>query len=401
MVVKAVSMQVKLAAVLARQSQGERLDVSATCAELGISRPTYYKYKVRFDAEGLDGLFERSRRPVSSPGQTEAAVEDLIARWRKELTDQGWDAGAKSIFHRMRRAEQDPPSERTIHRVLVRRGLVVPQPAKRPRSSYRRFEYPRTNDCWQIDATECQLTGGGTAVVFHLVDDCSRKSLRSIAAAAETGEAANRCVSEAITEHGVPAMFLSDNGAAFSAKCRGGEAALERALRALGVRVVTSSPYHPQTCGKDERLHQTFKRWLAKQPAPGTIEELQTLADTFDHGYNSERPHSSLDGATPDEAWATRERCPEPTAPADPSTRITEVAVTHRGAVPVGSRYEIQIGREWAGATVTTITTGDHVRVIYKHQLVRDIVIDPTRRYQPLGRRRAGKRLPRIVSTMS
>jgi transposase InsO family protein len=328
-------------------------------------------------------------------------MEDLIVRWRKELTDQGWDAGATSIYLRMHAARQDPPVERTIHRVLVRHGLVVAEPAKRPRSSYRRFEYWRTNDCWQIDATECILAGGVKAVVFHLIDDCSRKSLGSIAANAETGEAAQRCVNEAISAHGVPGMFLSDNGAAFSAKCRGGEAELERLLRALGVNVVTSSPYHPQTCGKDERLHLTFKRWLAKQPAPVTVVDLQALAETFDRLYNSERPHTALGGATPDQAWASRERCPEPTVPADPSTRIAEVTVTGRGAVAVGNRYEIQIGREWAGAIVTTITTGDHVRIIYKRQLVRDLTIDPSRRYQPLGRAHSGRRLPRIVSTMS
>jgi transposase InsO family protein len=397
---KVIPMQVKLAAVLARHSQGERLNVRATCRELGISPPTFYKYAARFDADGVEGLLDRSRRPASSPVQTPAAVEDEIVRWRKELTDQGWDAGAASIYHRMRRAGQGRPSIRTIHRVLVRRGLVTPAPAKRPRSSYRRFEYPRTNDCWQIDATECALADRTSAVVFHLIDDCSRKSLRSVAAAAETSEAAGRCVTEAITRHGIPAMFLSDNGAAFSAKCRGGEAELERALRALGVNVVTSSPYHPQTCGKNERFHQTYKRWLVRRPPPSTIAALQTLADQFDTLYNNERPHSALDGATPDEVWATRDRCPEPTAPADPSTRINEVTVSSRGAVAVGHRYEIQVGREWQGVTVTVIATGDHVRIIYKRQLVRDLTINPNRRYQPINRR-GGRRLPRLASTMS
>jgi transposase InsO family protein len=394
-------MQVKLAAVLARRSQGESLNVRATCAQLGISPPTFYKYVARFDAEGVEGLLERSRRPASSPGQTAAGVEDLIVGWRKELGEQGWDAGAASIFHRMRRAGQDPPSIRTVHRVLVRRGLVTPAPAKRPRSSYQRFEYPRTNDCWQVDATECALAGGAAAVVFHLLDDCSRKSLRSIAAASETGEAAGRCATEAIARYGIPARFLSDNGPAFSAKYRGGEAELERALRALGVRVITSSPYHPQTCGKNERFHQTFKRWLTKQPLPATIAELQDLADGFDLLYNSERPHSALGGATPDEIWAARDRCPAPTAPADPSTRISTVTVTHRGTAAVGGRYQVQVGREWQAAVVTVITTGDHVRIIHHRRLVRDLTIDPTRRYQPLNRRRGGHRLPRIVSTMS
>jgi transposase InsO family protein len=397
---KVVPMQVKLAAVLARQSQGERLNVRATCAELGISPPTFYKYAARFDAEGIEGLLERSRRPESIPGQTSAEVEDEIVRWRKDLADQGWDCGAVSIYHRMHRAGQDPPSTRTIHRVLVRRGLVVPAPGKRPRSSYQRFAYPRTNDCWQSDATECKLADRTPAVVVHLLDDCSRKSLRSIAAVAETGDAACRCVTEAIGRYGIPAMFLSDNGAAYSAKCRGGEAELERQLRALGVRVVTSSPFHPQTCGKTERLHQTFKRWLDKQPPPETIEDLQALADTFDHLYNSERPHSALGGATPDEVWHTRERCPAPTAPADPSTRINTVTVSARGAIRVG-RFDIQLGREWQGAEVHVIATGDHVRVIHDRRLVRDLTLDPTRRYQPLNRGRSSRRRPRIVSTMS
>src|SRR5690348_16938285 len=109
MAAKVVSMQVKLAAALARYSQGERLNVRAVCRELGISPPTFYKYVARFDAEGVEGLLDRSRRPLSSPGQTAADVEDVIVRWRKELIEQGWDAGAVSIFHRMRRAGEQPP----------------------------------------------------------------------------------------------------------------------------------------------------------------------------------------------------------------------------------------------------------------------------------------------------
>lgn len=394
-------MQIKLAAALARRSQGERLDVRATCRELGISRPTFYKYEKRFAEHGLDGLSELSRRPVSSPGQTAADLEDEIVRRRKELIDDGWDAGAQSIYLRMLRDGLRPPSTRTVHRVLVRRGLVEPQPSKRPRSSYGSFSYPRTNDCWQIDATECKLKGGSKAVVFHLIDDCSRKSLRSVASAAETSEAAQRCVGEAIERYGVPAMLLSDNGTAFTAKRRGGEAVLERVLRSLGVRAVTSSPHHPQTCGKNERLHSTFKKWLARRPRPSTITDLQTLADTFDHLYNTERPHSSLGGATPDEVWTSRERCPEPTGPTEPTTRISDLTVSATGSIKTVGRYQIQLGREWSGATVSVIMTGDHVRIIYKRQLVRELTIDPTRTYQPIGRPPGGTRLPRVVSAMS
>lgn len=399
MAVRVIAMQVKLAVALARFSQGERLDVRATCRELGISRPTFYKYAARFAETGLDGLFERSRRPRSSPTQTPAAVEDRICWWRKTLGDDGWDNGAQSIAYRMARAGEDPPSVRTIHRVLVRRGLVEPAPDKRPRSSYQSFSFARTNDCWQTDATECRLADGTVATVFHLLDDASRKALRSVAAVAENGFAAWACVSAALTEFGIPAMFLSDNGAAFSAKLRGGETELERKLRALGVRVVTSSPYHPQTCGKVERYHQTFKKWLTTQDQPATIRQLQTLADTFDGLYNSERPHSSLAGATPDEAWARTDQAPAPTEPIDPSTRTSTVTVSARGAVRVG-RYDVQIGCEWTAATVTVIVTGNHIGIFHGRRHIRSLELDPTRRYQPL-RRPGCQRRQRIVSTMS
>jgi transposase InsO family protein len=399
--VKVIAMQTRLAVALARYSHGDRLNVRVTSRELGISRPTFYKYAKRFAESGLEGLLEESRRPHRSPGKTADEVEDRIVWWRKELADGGWDNGAQSIFWRMKAAGQHPPTPRTIHRVLERRGMVVPEPAKRPRSSYRRFGFARTNDCWQVDATVCKLADGTAAVVFHLLDDCSRKALNSVAAAAETSAAACRCVTEAISEFGVPAMFLSDNGSAFSAKIRGGEAALERILRALGVNVVTSSPYHPRTCGKVERHHQTFKKWLATQPSPRTIAELQALADTFDHLYNTERPHSAHAGATPDQVWDRTERCPTPTAPADPSTRTSAVTVSGRGAIRVG-RYDIQLGREWESATVTVIATGNHVVVFHHKQLIRSLEIDPTRRYQPSGRPRTGRhRIPRLVSTMS
>lgn len=385
MAVRVVSMQVKLAVALARFSQGERLDVRATCRELGISPPTFYKYASRFAAEGLDGLFERSRRPRSSPTLTSAAVEDEIVRWRKTLADAGWDCGAQSIFWKMQRSGQDPPSVRTIHRVLVRRDMVEPAPAKRPRSSYRSVEFPRTNDCWQSDATECKLADGTAVKVFHVLDACVRKVLNATVAPTETGAAALRCVSEAIGRFGVPAMFLSDNGSAFSGKLHGGEVELERMLRALGVNVVTSTPRHPQTNGKLERYHQTFKRWLSAHDAPATIADLQALTDTFIGLYNSQRPHSRLGGLTPDEAWADRDQAPPPTQPIDPSTRTTTVTVTARGAVAVG-RHDVQIGREWAGATVTVITTGDHAAIFHGRLHIRSLDLDRNRRYQPLSR---------------
>jgi transposase InsO family protein len=267
---KVVVMQIKLAAVLARMGT-QPVNVAALCAVLGISRTSFYKYKARFEAVGIEGLLPQSRRPRRSPGRIGAEVEEGIVGLRKELADAGWDNGAVSIRYAMLAAGGAAPAVSTIHRVLRRHGLVVDQPAKRPRASYRRFEFPAAGDCWQIDAFVWQLADGATVTIFQIIDDHSRLETDSFAAASESGVAAWACWLRAIERHGVPAMVLSDNGSAFSGARRGWTADFERNVRALGTRTITSTPSHPQTCGKDERFHQTLQKWLsARAPQPPT-----------------------------------------------------------------------------------------------------------------------------------
>ena len=295
---KVVAMQVKLAAALARLTTGEKINVTAAASELGISRTSFYKYRDRFAAEGIEGLLPRSRRPYHCPGQTPAEVEDEIVRRRKQLQADGWDNGAISIGYAMRDAGWDPPTARTIHRVLRRHGLVVDTPAKRPRAAIRRFEYPTSNDCWQIDAFEYRLADAAKAVVFQVIDDHSRLEIDSYAAAAETGQAAWACWIRAINAGGIPAMVLSDNGAAFSGARRGWTVDFERNARALGTHPITASSYHPQTCGKDERAHRTLQRWLAAQPPAHDLTELQHQLDTWRPLYNHRR-HQGINGQRP------------------------------------------------------------------------------------------------------
>ena len=149
-------MEAKLLAVF---SSGMPLRVTALCRGLEISRQTLYKYRRRFEAEGPAGLVERSRRPLSSPRQVSVETEDAIVRLRKELRP---DCGAQTIAYQLERGGQAVPSVATIHRVLVRRGLVTPQPQKRPKVAWQRFEWPRPNEAWQIDATCWALADGQT-----------------------------------------------------------------------------------------------------------------------------------------------------------------------------------------------------------------------------------------------
>jgi transposase len=160
---KVTSVSIKvLAAAVASGAAGE-VNISRACAEAGVSRKTSYKWVGRFDPTDPASLLERSRRPLSSPNQTPPAVEEVVVRLRKELADAGLDHGATTIVWHLGR---DPefvyrvPSRSTVHTILVRRGLVVPEPRKRPKSSIRRFEAPRPNEWWQIDSMDWVIATG-------------------------------------------------------------------------------------------------------------------------------------------------------------------------------------------------------------------------------------------------
>jgi hypothetical protein len=134
-------------------------EVAAFCRDNNISRQTFYKYRRRFELEGAGGLETRSRRPRTTPTAVGADLEDAIVRARKELDDLGTDNGVWSIRQRLLDDEDVAavPSQATIWRVLKRRGMIVAEPKKRPKGSFRRFVFPRPNDCWQIDATHYSL----------------------------------------------------------------------------------------------------------------------------------------------------------------------------------------------------------------------------------------------------
>ncbi|MGH8965041.1 MAG: IS481 family transposase, partial [Actinomycetes bacterium] len=295
-------METRLAMVLAGSC--EAVSVTALCTELEISRQTYYRLRCRYLAEGPAGLTPRSRRPHRCPGAVDPALELEIIRLR---TDEGWPdppRGAASIADELRRSGLACPAVSTIHRVLQRNGLVTPQPRKRPRASYTRFTYPDPNGCWQIDATRWELADGSEAWVMDVLDDHSRVVVAAHACPGPTTTAAQAAVHAAGQLWGLPARILSDNGPCFGGVGRAGD--FVDGLAALGIAAIHARPFHPQTCGKIERFHQTLKRWLRTQPRAASLAELQAQLDWFVQFYNHRRPHRALHGATPAEAWAAR-----------------------------------------------------------------------------------------------
>jgi transposase InsO family protein len=375
---------------------------SEVARDYRVSRQWVHEILKRFDAQGEAGLAPRSRRPRGSPSRTSEELEDEIVELRKSLSDQGLDAGAHTIAFHLASRREIVPSVATIWRVLSRRGFVTPQPQKRPKSSFVRFEAEQPNERWQADITHWALADGSPADILNTLDDHSR--LLAGSDARSTTKAADVVASfhQAAGRHGFPASMLTDNGAVFTANSRGkGRCAIEVELAALGIDMRHSSPYHPQTCGKVERFHQTLKRWLAKQPPAGTIEELQTQLDWFRAYYNTVRPHRALGRRTPAEAFAARPTA-GPSGPlwvAPSHYRIRHDRIDSSGVVTLryNSRlHHIGLGRAHDGLRVLILVADLDVRVLTEDgELLRELTLDPTRDYQ--RRARDGKDVPRHV----
>lgn len=356
----------------------------------GVHRSWIYKLLARYRQGGFEALEPRSRRPKSCKHETSQEVAQAIVAVRERLAGEGHDAGAHTIAHHLAQELDAVPSISTIWRILRREGLIVPQPQKRPRSCLIRFQADLPNEMWQTDVTHWKLADGTDIEVLNMIDDHSRLFLASQAHSTVKAVDVVEVFHKAASLHGLPASLLSDNGAVFTGAYRKGKVLLETELERLGIEFKNSRPYHPQTCGKIERLHQTLKRYLARQRAAASIPELQAQLDTFAHYYNTIRPHRALNGRTPLQAYSARIKARPANQTTAPAThfRVRHDKVDKTGKVTLryGSRlYKIGLGRAHKGQPIKLLIADRDIRVIDSDgQLIRQLVLDPTRNYQPL-----------------
>jgi transposase InsO family protein len=362
---------------------------SAVARDYGVSRRWVITLVQRYAAEGEAGLTPRSRRPRGSPHRTSIELEDEIVAIRKDLIRHGHEAGAATIAAHLHRRHGSAPAVSTIWRLLTARGFVTAQPHKRPKSSFIRFQAAQPNERWQADLTHWPLADGTDVEVLNWLDDHSRYCLAATAAPVFTAPAVDAVYRTVADRHGDPAAVLTDNGAVFTGRFRGGgRVALEVTLHARGVLFTHSRPYHPQTCGKVERFHQTQKNWLATQPAAATPTQLQAQLDAFRGYYNIVRPHRALHRRTPAEAYTDRPKAAASGIPLiDGHYRVRHDKIDSNGKLTLrhNSRlHHIGLGRRHAGTPVLVLVHDLHIRVLSTSgQLLRDLTLDPNRDYQP------------------
>lgn len=240
---------------------------SEVARSYGVSRRWVITLVQRYQAEGAAGLEPRSRRPLRSPTRIPEGLADEIIEIRKDLDRDGHEAGAATIAYHLERRHGHAPAVSTIWRVLTQRGFITPEPHKRPKSSYVRFEALQPNERWQSDLTHWALADGTVAEICNWIDDHSRLCLASTARVVFKASDVDAEFRRAAATWGNPASVLSDNGAVYTGRYRSnGRVSLEITLNQRGIVFAHSRPYHPQTCGKVERFHQTEKKWLARQP---------------------------------------------------------------------------------------------------------------------------------------
>ena len=374
----------------------ENRPVAEVARSYGVARSWVYALLARYRSEGEAAFEPRSRRPATSPRALAGDTVDLIVRLRKDLAGQGLDAGPDTICWHLLQHHQVTVSPATVARYLARRGLVIPEPRKRPRSSYIRFEADLPNECWQAGFTRYPLADGTGTEILTWLDDHSRLALRVTAWNRVTGPIVLAEFRAAVAAHGTPASTLTDNGMVFTTRLsggRGGRNGLEHELRRLGVRQKNGKPNHPQTQGKVERFQQTLKKWLAaQQPQPADLAQLQAQLDAFTRQYNHRRPHKSLPRrATPATAYQARPKAAPGNRGTDTHDRVRTDTIDGSGVVTLrhaGRLHHIGIGRTHARTHVLLLIQDLHIRVINAAtgELLRELDLDPSRDYQPTGR---------------
>ncbi|MCF8550239.1 MAG: IS481 family transposase [Pontimonas sp.] len=380
--------------VLSVVQQG--LTKAEVARKYGVTWQWVHTLVTRYEQDGEAGLEPRSRAPQTNKNETPPGVTDRIIELRSELKAEGFDAGPLSIRDRLLQEGLPAPSGSTISRILKRSGLVIPEPRKRPKSSYIRFEADQPNETWQSDFTHWRLADGTEVEIINWLDDHSRYLLSLHAHPRITGEIVIDTFSHNIDHYGLPASTLTDNGSVYTSRFTGGRNGFEYLLAALGVRQKNGSPGHPQTQGKVERFHQTQKKWLAARPPAETLPELQHQLQEFQHAYNTKRPHRSLDGHTPEHAYhATIKATPQNLGDtAHYRIRIDRLdsrgkatlrragKMHHLGVREENARKRVLMLIDDTTVTVTELTTGE---VLSQH------LIDPDRNYWPDHLKPAGR----------
>jgi transposase InsO family protein len=287
---------------------GDGLPISRVAEKVGVSRQTLHSWLARYEADGLDGLMDRSHRPASCPHQMPAQVEAVLLELRRSRPYWG---PRRLVFELMKRQVSPVPSSSAVYRALLRAGMIDPAVRDRRSRKFKRWERGAPMELWQMDVVGgFPLDDGSSAKALTGIDDHSRMCVCARLMARERTRAVCDGLRGALAAYGVPEQILTDNGKVFTGRFNHPPA--EAICRENGIEHLLTQPRSPTTTGKIERFHRSLRTEFLSNQAPFTnLKTAQQALDEWVNDYNTNRPHQSLKMATP----AQRFRAGAPAGP--------------------------------------------------------------------------------------
>jgi transposase InsO family protein len=337
------------------------------CREFGISRPTGYRWRRRFEqSHSVTAVVEHSRRPAHSPWRTEPNKEERVGMLRQQY---GW--GAKKI-EVLLREEGTPLTVTTINRILKRRGWVGKKDSNAP--ALERFERSAPNELWQMDGKGEYRSKDGTCYPLSILDDHSRYAVGLYGLAAFTAEQVYPCLIRTFERYGTPEAMLMDHGTVWWGTSNGyGLTWLSVRLIEQGIRLYYGRVHHPQTQGKVERFHRTLEEAMRHRGKPKWMAEWPGALEEFQQIYNERRPHEALEMKRPVERYRASARAyqAEPPEWEYPDGSIVQRLNTQGFLYWQGESWFVS--EALAGRRVRVESVEELLLVSYRHMYVREI----------------------------
>lgn len=355
---------------------GDGLSVSQAAEKTGVARQTLHRWLARYEAEGLVGLQDRSHRPVRCPHQIAAPVEAAVLELRRSRPYWG---PRRLVFELAKRRVTPVPSESAVYRALLRAGMIDPADRDRRSRKWKRWERGLPMELWQMDVVGgFALADGTSAKALTGIDDHSRMCVAARLMARERTRAVCEGLRQALAAYGPPQQILTDNGKVFTGRFHHPpvEVLFDAICREHGIEHLLTQPRSPTTTGKIERFHRSMRaEFLSDKRAFPNLRAAQQALDEWVAYYNNERPHQSLDMATPAQRFipdATTSMPPRPrqTRPDRDGDDWVSRRVTTNGVVSVAWQ-QVCVGAHHAGSRCDVHVDGELLRFFIGDDLVK------------------------------
>jgi transposase InsO family protein len=336
-----------------------------------------HDWLARYEAEGLEGLNNRSHRPAHSPHQMPAVWEAKVLEVRRAKPY--WGARRLALELTRKGGAEPPLSESAVYRCLVRAGVIEPQQRRWRRETWKRWERAAPMELWQLDTVGgFLLADGTTAKALTGVDDHSRFCISARLMARERTQSVCDGFSSALRTYGVPAQVLTDNGKVFTGRFAQPpvEVLFDRICRENGVDHLLTEPRSPTTTGKIERFHKTLRVEFDTRQVFRNLKTAQEALDEWVSYYNTQRPHQSLADATPESRFRAGDDQPQHRLTPRPERNGEQWVcrrVARNGIVSVGYQ-QVSVGKHFGGSACDVLVTDGLLQFWVGNELLKTVV---------------------------